>query len=253
MLPWTPKATMKSKILKILFSLLLTASIIALVSLATLESGNRKVELIEITIIDADNSLFLNPLRVRAHLDTYGQIIGIHEKNLPLQELHNHLMLIPSVRKASIYPTLSGKLNIVLTQKRPQVRVHPEEGPDFYIDELGLAMPLDPVHSARVPIIHAKDINEAEFGVRFLNKVEGDKFWASLIDQIIVDPSGDIKLLPRLGSPIFIGSDQDVEHQKKNLITFYREQVKSGNLKKYKGIDLSYRDQVIATKYAHLN
>lgn len=244
---------MKSKILKILFSLLLTAGIIALVSLATLESANRKVELIEITIIDADNSLFLNPLRVRAHLDTYGQIIGIHEKNLPLQELHNHLMLIPSVRKASIYPTLSGVLNIVLTQKRPQVRVHPEEGPDFYIDELGLAMPLDPVHSARVPIIHAKDINEAEFGVRFLNKVKGDKFWASLIDQIIVDPSGDIKLFPRLGSPIFIGSDQDVEHQKKNLITFYREQVKSGNLKKYKGIDLSYRDQVIATKYAHLN
>jgi len=244
---------MKSKILKILFSLLLTASFTALVSLATLESANRKVESIEITITDAENSLFLNPLRVRAHLDTYGKLVGIQENNLPLQELHDHLMLIPSVRKASIYPTLSGELNIVLTQKRPQVRVHPEEGPDFYIDELGLAMPLDPVHSARVPIIHAKDINEAELGVRFLNKVEGDKFWASLIDQIIVEPSGDIKLLPRLGSPIFIGSDQDVEHQKKNLITFYREQVKSGNLKKYTRIDLSYRDQVIATRYAHLN
>ena len=170
---------MKSKILKILFSLLLTAGFTALVSLATLESANRKVESIEITITDAENSLFLNPLRVRAHLDTYGQLVGIHEDNLPLQELHDHLMLIPSVRKASIYPTLSGELNIVLTQKRPQVRVHPEEGPDFYIDEFGLAMPLDPVHSARVPIIVAKNINEAELGVRFLNKVEGDKFWAS--------------------------------------------------------------------------
>lgn len=244
---------MKSKILKIAFSLLLSACIIGLVSLATLESANRKVESIEITITDAENSLFLNPLRVRAHLDSYGQLLGIHEDKLPLQELHDHLMLIPSVRKASIYPTLSGELNIVLTQKRPQVRVHPEEGPDFYIDELGLAMPLDPVHSARVPIIHAKDINEAGVGLKFLDKVKGDVFWASLIDQLIVEPSGDIVILPRLGSPIFIGSEQEVDHQKKNLITFYREQVKTGNLKKYMRIDLSYKDQVIATRYAHLN
>ena len=244
---------MKSKILKIAFSLLLSACIIGLVSLATLESANRKVESIEITITDAENNLFLNPLRVRAHLDSYGQLLGIHEDKLPLQELHDHLMLIPSVRKASIYPTLSGELNIVLTQKRPQVRVHPEEGPDFYIDELGLAMPLDPVHSARVPIIHAKDINEAGVGMKFLDKVKGDVFWASLIDQIIVEPSGDIVILPRLGSPIFIGSEQEVDHQKKNLITFYREQVKTGNLKKYTRIDLSYKDQVIATRYAHLN
>lgn len=244
---------MKSKILKIAFSLLLSAGIIALVSLATLESANRKVDSIEITITDAENSLFLNPLRVRAHLDSYGQLVGIHEDKLPLEELHEHLMLIPSVRKASIYPTLSGELNIVLTQKRPQVRVHPEEGPDFYIDELGLAMPLDPVHSARVPIIHAKDINEAGVGVKFLDEVKGDVFWASLIDQIVVEPSGDIVILPRLGSPIFIGSEQEVDHQKKNLITFYREQVKTGNLKKYTRIDLSYKDQVIATRYAHLN
>ena len=244
---------MNSKILKIVFSLLLAAGIITLVSLSTLKSANRKVESIEITITDAENSLFLNPLRVRAHLDEYGQLVGIHEDNLPLEGLHDHLLLIPSVRKASIYPTLSGALNIVLTQKRPQVRVHPEEGPDFYIDELGLAMPLDPVHSARVPIIHAKNINEAAAGMEFLEQVEGDEFWASLIDQIIVEPSGDIVLLPRLGSPIFIGTGQNVSHQKKNLITFYREQVKTGNLKKYTRIDLSYKDQVIATRYAHLN
>jgi cell division protein FtsQ len=90
-------------------------------------------------------------------------------------------------------------------------------------------------------------------GVKFLDEVKGDVFWASLIDQIIVEPSGDIVLLPRLGAPIFIGSEQEVDHQKKNLITFYREQVKTGNLKKYTRIDLSYKDQVIATRYAHLN
>lgn len=244
---------MKTKILKIAFSLLLATGLTSLVVFATLESANRKVESINITITDAENSLFLNPARVRTHLDAYGPLVGILEDKLPLSDLHDHLMLIPSVRRASIYPTLSGELNIILTQKQPQVRVHPEQGPDFYIDEVRLAMPLDPVNSARVPIIHAKDINEASIGIEFLEKVGNDKFWASLIDQIIILPTGDIQILPRLGSPIYIGSGQDVNEQKKNLITFYREQVQTGNLKNYSRIDLSYRNQVIATKYAHLN
>tara|TARA_Y100000739_G_C20557424_1_gene441299 strand:+ start:148 stop:882 length:735 start_codon:yes stop_codon:yes gene_type:complete len=244
---------MKSKILKIAFSLVLTTGIISLVSLAVNDSANRKIKSIQISITDAENSLFLNAIRVRTHLDSFGQLIGVLEDELPLNEIHNHLMEIPSVRSASIYPTLNGELKINLTQKQPKVRVHPEEGPDFYIDELGLAMPLDPVHSERVPIIHAKNINEAGVGLEFLEKVDGDRFWSSLIDQIIVEPSGDIIVLSRIGSPIFIGTGQDISDQKKNLITFYREQVKTGNLKNYKRIDLSYKDQVIATRYAHLN
>ena len=51
----------------------------------------------------------------------------------------------------------------------------------------------------------------------------------------------------------FLGGDLNVDEQKKNLITFYREQVRTGNLKNYTRIDLSYRDQVIATRYAHIN
>ncbi len=112
---------MKSKIFKITLTILLTAGITTLVSLATVDSGSRKVESIKISITDAENSLFLNSARVRTHLDAYGPIVGLYEDKLPLKELYDHLMLIPSVRKASVYPTLNGELNIVLTQKQPQV------------------------------------------------------------------------------------------------------------------------------------
>ena len=127
------------------------------------------------------------------------------------------------------------------------------QGPDFYIDEEGLAMPLDQLNSARVPIIHARDIAEAMPAVDFLAKVEGDVFWESLIDQILVDASGKITILPRIGAPLFLGSELEPLDQKRNLLTFYKEHIKTGNLKKYRKIDLSYADQVIATKYAHLN
>ena len=179
--------------------------------------------------------------------------MGLYVNQISLSDIHNHLIAIPSVRHAVVYPTLQGELNIILTQKQPQARVHPQEGPDFYIDEEGLPMELDQVHSERVPIIHAKDANEAQIGMNFLKEIEGDRFWASLIDQIIITPSGEITLLPRLGAPLFLGGNLNVDEQKKNLITFYREQVRTGNLKNYTRIGLSYKDQVIATRYAHIN
>jgi cell division protein FtsQ len=244
---------MKNRTLTIAIAILLAGAVITLVSFSTIESKARKVVAINITVLDQHNSLFLTPIRVRTHLDTYGPLVGILENNLPLGDLYDHIMLIPSVSTVSIYPSLSGELNFILTQKKPRVRVHPEQGPDFYIDDEGLAMPLDPVHSARVPIIHAVDINEAVIGVDLLDSMGDDRFWSSLIDQIIIEPSGEITILPRLGAPVFLGTAQDTEEQKRNLITFYREQIKTGNLKNYTQIDLSYRDQVIATRYAHIN
>lgn len=244
---------MKRKILAITTYTLLIGALSALVSFATIDAKSHKIEAIDITINDPQNSIFLSEARVRAHLDEYGTLIGLNISDLPLHEIHQHLENIPSVKEASVYTTLSGELNITLTQRMPVVRVHPQQGPDYYIDEDGLALPLDQLKSERVPIVHARDLNEAMSAVKFLEKVEGDDFWNALIDQIIVEGSGKLTILPRIGAPLFLGSELEPIDQKRNLLTFYREHVKTGNLKKYTKIDLSYADQVIATKYAHLN
>ena len=244
---------MKRTIFAITAYVFLIGALSALVSFATLDSKAQKVSSIDITINDPLNSIFLSEARVRAHLDEFGTLMGLNIETLPLRDIHQNLENIPSVKDASIYPSLDGELVITLTQRRPVVRVHPMQGPDFYIDEEGLAMPLDQLNSARVPIIHARDIAEAMPAVDFLAKVEGDVFWESLIDQILVDASGKITILPRIGAPLFLGSELEPLDQKRNLLTFYKEHIKTGNLKKYRKIDLSYADQVIATKYAHLN
>ena len=241
------------KILSTLFCLLLLGGTVSVVVLSYGDDKHTKITSINIKIADKDNSRFINEARIRYHLDENGPLIGYYVKDINLSELHDYISEIPFVRKASVYVSLGGALNIELTQKQPQARVHPPQEKDYYIDEFGETMPLDDVHSERVPIIHARNLNEAKLGVEFLNEVDGDRFWASLIDQIIIEPSGDITILPRLGAPVFLGMNRDAEEQKKNLITFYREQVKSGNLKNYTKIDLSYQDQVIATRYAHLN
>ena len=112
-------------------------------------------------------------------------------------------------------------------------------------------MYLDEQYTARVPIIHANSYEDALKGTAFIDATDGDAFWSALIDQIIVDKKGELELVPRIGSRVLLGLEQDPDVQRRNLITFYRAQIKSGNLKNYSRIDLSYKDQVIAKRHVY--
>jgi len=244
---------MKSSTILTIIVFLFIGITITLLSFATVDLNEKKIESVKVKIENGENSLFLTEAVVRQRLDTYGQLIGELQRNINLQEIYNHIEDIASVRDLSVYMTLEGELVLSLRQRQPLARLNLTHGPNVYIDEDGLSMPLDPKHSVRVPIIHADNIEDAEQAMLMINSYVDDEFWDYLIDQIKVNSNGDLTILPRLGAPIFIGAAEDFDHKRTNLITFYREQIKSGNLKNYKQIDLSYRDQVIATRYAHLN
>ena len=242
---------MKNSTATLLSITLILGCILVLLGFASIDKSEQRITSIEITILGADESRFLTPLRVREHLDPYGPLIGLLEKNMPLYEIYEHIMLIPSVQSANIFPTLDGELHIKLTQKNPKARVHSLTEGDYYIDDNDQYMHLDEQYSARVPIIHANSFASALKGIAFIDATEGDEFWRALIDQIIVNKKGEIELVPRIGSRILLGLEQDPEIQRRNLITFYRAQVNSGNLKNYSRIDLSYKDQVIAKRFVY--
>jgi cell division protein FtsQ len=165
--------------------------------------------------------------------------------------MYSHLTNIPSVLNVTIFSNLNGELVIELTQRRAQARVHIDNTSDYYIDELGESMPLDPNYSARVPIIYAKNSEEVSHAISFIKEIENDEFWTSLIDQIIVHPLGELEIIPRIGARVFLGSSPESEELKRNLLTFYRAQIKTGNLKNYSRIDLSYKNQVIAKRHVY--
>lgn len=242
---------MKKSTATILSVTLILGCIVILLGFATIEKSEQRITSIEINILGDDESRFLTPLRVREHLNTYGPLIGLLEKNLALDEIYEHMMLIPSVQSANVFPTLDGELNINLTPRKPKARVHSEIEDDYYIDEYGKYMHLDEQYSARVPIIYANNYESALKGIAFIDATDGDEFWSALIDQIIVNNKGELELVPRIGSRIFLGLEQDHLVQRRNLLTFYRAQIKSGNLKNYSRIDLSYKDQVIAKRHVY--
>ena len=242
---------MKSSTATILSILVLIGCIITLLGFTYADKVEKRITSINISIIDDVDSKFLTVPRVRTHLYSYGKIIGELEKDLQLEAMHSHLTNIPSVLNVKIFSNLNGELIIELTQRKAQARVHIDKSSDYYIDELGESMPLDPNYSARVPIIHAKNIEEVSQAISFIKEIENDKFWTSLIDQIIVHPLGELEIIPRIGARVLLGSSPEPEELRRNLLTFYRAQIKTGNLKDYSRIDLSYKNQVIAKRHVY--
>ena len=242
---------MKSRTATILSILVLIGCIITLLGFTYADKVEKRITSINISIIDDVDSKFLTVPRVRTHLDSYGKIIGELEKDLQLEAMHSHLTNIPSVLNVKIFSNLNGELIIELTQRKAQARVHIDKSSDYYIDELGESMPLDPNYSERVPIIHAKNIEEVSQAISFIKEIENDEFWTSLIDQIIVHPLGELEIIPRIGARVFLGSSPEPEELRRNLLTFYRAQIKTGNLKDYSRIDLSYKNQVIAKRHVY--
>jgi cell division protein FtsQ len=242
---------MKSSTATILSILVLIGCIITLLGFTYADKVEKRITSINISIIDDVDSKFLTVPRVRTHLDSYGKIIGELEKDLQLEAMHSHLTNIPSVLNVKIFSNLNGELIIELTQRKAQARVHIDKSSDYYIDELGESMPLDPNYSERVPIIHAKNIEEVSQAISFIKEIENDEFWTSLIDQIVVHPLGELEIIPRIGARVFLGSSPKPEELRRNLLTFYRAQIKTGNLKNYSRIDLSYKNQVIAKRHVY--
>ena len=242
---------MKSSTVTILSILVLIGCNITLLGFTYADKVEKRITSINISIIDDVDSKFLTVPRVRTHLDSYGKIIGELEKDLQLEAMHSHLTNIPSVLNVKIFSNLNGELIIELTQRKAQARVNIDISSDYYIDELGESMPLDPNYSERVPIIHAKNIEEVSQAISFIKEIENDEFWTSLIDQIIVHPLGELEIIPRIGARVFLGSSPEPEELRRNLLTFYRAQIKTGNLKDYSRIDLSYKNQVIAKRHVY--
>ena len=98
--------------------------------------------------------------------------------------------------------------------------------------------------------MHVTQADQAKMGLQFVNDTRGDAFLEQPHRPTLCERPRRIGLHPRLaGHHIVLGDGSETAHKKRNLLTFYRAQIERGNLRNYKRIDLTYRDQVIAQRY----
>ena len=166
----------------------------------------------------------------------------------------------PFIENAESFIDAASNLNIKITQREPILRVIDNNGLNYYLDKNGTRMPLSKYFSARVPIVtgavppHVNDFLERKkYGLKdvflLVQRLNADPFFAPMVQQIIVDASGEFTLIPILGDQtIRIGTIDNLDEKLERLKTFYKEAMPYEGWKTYRSISVKYKNQIVCKK-----
>lgn len=196
-----------------------------------------------------------------------GRITGRPVKEVSLLEIENRINVLRELKVAEVYTTIDGRLHVYADQRNPVMRVVPDEGGDFFIDEDGILVQRRNLYTPRLHIIEGNiNISQAMLnGVslfdtsikssvlrdvwHFVRYISNNDFWSAQIDQIYVDGREEIDLIPRVGNhQIHLGTFENYKDKLKNLEAFYDKVLPEVGWNKYSLINLEFRDQIVCRK-----
>jgi len=204
--------------------------------------------------------------------DKFGNLHGKLLSSINISLLEKIIDSNPFVLKAQVFSTVDGKLVVEVKQRTPIVRVINTFNESFYIDEMGILMPMSDKFTAHVPVangnifnreteqrirrITTHDISDTSFSVTLMEKifvvsdyVRTHEFWNAQIEQIYITATGEMELIPRVGNQtILFGDEQEMEKKFEKLYTFYREGLSKTGWNQYKTINVTFKDQVVCSK-----
>ena len=82
-----------------------------------------------------------------------GRILGQPVKNVKVTDIEKRINELRELKVAEVYMTIDGSLNVYVDQRNPVMRVMPDEGGDFFIDEDGYVFRRRNLYTPRLHII----------------------------------------------------------------------------------------------------
>lgn len=231
------------------------------------DKDGKTIESIEVNIIDGDSLRFVTEQIVMDLLksDRVKDWCTL-QQSIKLDSLEMVIGSLPFVDSVEVYSILDKIISVNIKQSKIMFRIISDNGESFYIDDkLNLTDIVDyftlntHIVTCSSNFLHLiqkkgeKDCIYLKNLLNFVEIVEDDDFWNSMIVQIIVNQDHEIELVPRVGthSVVLCGLDKvdQYNHYLGKLFTTYQGIAESKNWGKYKRIDTRYRDIVVATKY----
>jgi cell division protein FtsQ len=227
---------------------------------------------IEVHVVDSLRNGFIEDKQIIQLLEHKGiKLIGKNFREIDLNKIENLVNEYPLVKDAEVYKTIDGCIAIDIKQRNPIIRVMDSRNVNYYIDDQGYIMRTSGNYTSHViiangnihttfPITNRTSVLELEKQADGKNKLFADlyrlgnyitnnKFWNAQIQQIYVDTSGDLELIPRIGSHIIIFGDYtDCETKFRNLMSLYKNGLPVVGWNKYETINLKFKGQVVCTK-----
>lgn len=215
-----------------------------------------------ITLKGPENNFFINEKDVMELLTKAGKgtIRGQAVTSFNLNELEQMLEKNDWISEAELYFDNKDVLHVTVTEKEPVARIFTTEGNSFYIDDAGRKMPLSDKLSAKVPVFtgfpEKKKLSARDSAL--LNKIRStadfiinDPFWMSQVAQIDITPERKFEMVPVVGNHLVkLGDGENMPVKFNRLMVFYRQVLCKTGFDKYKLIDVQYKGQVVASKYA---
>jgi len=196
-----------------------------------------------------------------------GKMIGKPAGTISVADIEGRIKNLRELLVAEVYMGIDGTIHVYADQREPVMRVMPDNGGDFFIDEEGVVMRKRNLYTPRLHIVGGNVNITASMlnGISVLDTsikntilkdiyylveyVNSDSFWSAQIDQIYVDNNDDIKLIPRVGNhQIHLGSTEDYEAKFRKLEAFYDVVLPEVGWNKYSVINLEYKDQIVCKR-----
>jgi cell division protein FtsQ len=195
------------------------------------------------------------------------RILGQPVKKINLLEIENRINVLRELKVAEVYRTIDGNIHIYADQREPIMRVIPDGGGDYFVDEDGVIVRRRNLYTPRLHIVGGNiNISSAMLNgisvmdtsikntilkdiYELVNYINDDDFWSAQIDQIYVDDNNQIDLIPRVGNQtVHLGTIENFKGKLRNLEAFYDKVLPEVGWNKYSVINLEFKDQIVCKK-----
>ncbi len=242
---------------------------VALVSFTAVQHQSRICTELEVVLDEDSGMFFVSREDVDYKIKTvHDQVVGMPTSAINLNGIEEAVKQLPEVKRAAVYLTIDGKLQINVSQRKPIVRVMPKRGSGFYIDDEGKYMPLSKNYSARVLVVSGEFVHRyRNISMKYLAEhdslktltlfddiyeladfVGKDPFWKAQIQHAYVNENHEFELIPRIGSHnIELGNTTDLPRKFDRLMVFYKEGLPYSDWNRYSKISLKFDNQVVCT------
>ncbi len=240
------------------------AGLVVLMSFIERKKQEVKCTKIEIIIPGANN--FIEREEIDEILSSsYGSLVGKNLSQINIHQVENAIKANPYIAFVKVYADMDGVINIEIKQRQPVLRIINAGGQDFYVDEVGLKIPVSSNYTANV-LVATGNILEGFSGktdtlftvvAKNLYKAalyaKKDSLWDAQFEQFYVNEKSDIEIVPRVGiQRIILGNADSLAVKMKNLLAFYQQAMPKVGWDAYKTINLKYINQIVCEKYDSL-
>lgn len=251
-----------NRVLHIIFWVIIAAGILVLVSFIEAKHKQTTCKSFDISIEYDDDDPLISVDEIRQTIyDSFDTLIGKKLSDINPVQIENMVNDIDFVANADVYTSITGKMNISVTQRKPIVRIVNTSNQGFYLDQTGEAFPTNQGFPSRVLIANgvigidysdtlsiANNSKLVEI-YRLATYIQNDPLLKIQIEQIFVTKNREYEFVPKVGRHIIIfGGIENMNEKFKKLLVFYRKGINSAGWNTYKSINLKFENQVVCSK-----